>query len=605
MRQQERFARMQENGNNEFLCTFCGKPHPMDANACPETGNPITPHHKLVGATLENKYYIEGLLGEGGMGVVYAAEHKLIGRKLALKMLFPEIAGDRDLVERLYNEAKMAASIGNEHIIEITDMGSYKGKPFIVMELLQGEDLSDTLKGGTLPLEDAMGIIIQILDALYAVHKNGVIHRDLKPENIFLIDKPGRKNFVKILDFGISKLKTPEAQDMHLTRTGTLLGTPYYMAPEQAEGRKELDHRIDIYATGVILYEMLSGHLPYNAANHNALIVAILTEQPPRPTLYNPDIPPAIDNIIMKAMARDPDQRYASTVEFTEALIPYAPTWVLRASKIPILKSTSNFKPPANVAPPLAVDVDSEAAMSRDASKTHDWMMSDEVPAGVKSGKKAFIAGGLVILLLLAAGAIALTFGPGLWGTGEQAAKGGETSLEIQLPGQDAARVPQDTGDGKDKTGGSAVAAAPAKNVKLTLTGVPVGAVIRLDDSVLTGTTSMIEGSSEKRTLSIEADGCEPFTAERIIDADTEIDVGLKKIEKASKAEKKKTGENKAHAAGKQPPEPPEPVKKVLIIAPEEKKDDPAPEPVTPPEKKGKAKGFSGKVEINETDYPQ
>ncbi len=598
---------MQEKGKNEFLCTFCGTPHPMDANACPETGNAITPHHKLVGSTLENKYYIEGLLGEGGMGVVYAAEHKLIGRKLALKMLFPEIAGNKELVERLYNEAKTAASIGNEHIIEITDMGSYEGKPFIVMELLQGEDLSDYLNGSTLPLEDATGIIIQILDALYAVHKNGVIHRDLKPENIFLVDKPGRKNFVKILDFGISKLKTPEAQDMHLTRTGTLLGTPYYMAPEQAEGRKDLDHRIDIYATGVILYEMLSAHLPYNAPNHNALIVAILTEHPPKPTLYNPDIPPAVEDIIMKAIARDPEQRYADTVEFTEALIQYAPEWVLRASKIPILKSTANFKPPANVAPPRAVDVGPEAAMGRDVSRTPDWMISGEVPAGVKSRKKAFIVGGLIILMLLAVGWLALTYGPGLRGAGgEEAGKNGKGSFEIELPGRGAALDPQGPEEaGGQKAQDGALAAAPAGSVKLTLSGVPDGSVIRLEGNVLSGSISMIDRSLEKRTLSIEAEGYEPFIAERIIDADTEINVSLKKIKKELKADKKITGGGKTPAKKQPPPEPIKPVKKFVIIEPEEKKTDPEPEPVKPPLKKGKGKGFSGKVEISETDYPQ
>ena len=596
---------MQENGKNEFLCTFCGNHHPMEANACPEKGSEITAHHKLVGSTLEDKYYVEGLLGEGGMGVVYAAEHKLIGRKLALKMLFPEIANDKHLVERLYNEAKMAASIGNEHIIEITDMGSYDGKPFIVMEYLQGEDLSDYMAGGTLPIEDATGIIFQILDALYAVHQNGVIHRDLKPENIFLIDKPGRKNFVKILDFGISKLKTPEAQSMHLTRTGTLLGTPYYMAPEQAQGRKDLDHRIDIYATGVILYEMLSGHLPYNAANHNALIVAILTEQPPRPTRYNPDISSAVEDVIMKAIARDPDQRYADTVEFTEALIPFAPKWVLRDSKIPILKSTSGFKPPANVAPPRAVDVDTDAGMSRDVSKTPDWMISDEVPAGVKSRKRAFIVSGLVILLLLALGGLALTFGPGLLGTGNQAGEKDPASFKIELQGQDPAHGPLDLESGREKTVKDEVAAAPENNVKLTLTGVPDGAVIRLDDNVLTGSTSTIERSKEKRTLSVEAAGYTTYTDQRIFDSDTEIKVNLKKIYKGSGDEKKKSGGKKTPAAKKQPPEPVKPVKKFVIIEPEEKKTDPEPEPEKPPEKKSHKKGFSGKVEIMETDYPQ
>jgi serine/threonine protein kinase len=219
-----------------FLCPHCGKRHPMEEKACPATGTPIEAHQRLLGNVLEGKYAIEKIIGQGGMGVVYRARHTLIGRKLAIKVLASEVASHPEIVQRFYNEARTAASIGDEHVIEITDMGTHGGSPFIVMEYLDGESLAFYLKSHRVSIGDAAGITVQVLTTLSAVHDKGVIHRDLKPDNIFLVSKPGRRFFIKILDFGISKLKVAETQNMGLTRTGTVMGTPYYMSPEQAMG---------------------------------------------------------------------------------------------------------------------------------------------------------------------------------------------------------------------------------------------------------------------------------------------------------------------------------------------------------------------------------
>ncbi len=289
----------------------------------------------LVGTTLEGRYEIVRLIGEGGMGVVYEARHTLIGRRLAVKVIHPEMAGDPDVVQRFHNEARIAAEIGHENIIDVTDMGLLpSGAPFIVMEYLDGESLAQrVLGGGPLPVKEAAEIAICVLDALAVVHEAGVVHRDLKPDNVFLAVRVGaggrEKSVVKLLDFGISKLRPRAAGQVRLTRTGSVMGTPVYMSPEQAAGRKDLDHRTDIYAVGAILYEVLTGRLPFPGETYNEVLAAVLTAELKPPRDLRPDLPPKLDAAICRALARDPNRRFPSALDMLKALKPFAPASVV------------------------------------------------------------------------------------------------------------------------------------------------------------------------------------------------------------------------------------------------------------------------------------
>lgn len=283
--------------------------------------------NERIGTVLDNKYELVSLLGEGGMGAVYEAQHKLINRRLAVKFLHPQYANNEEVVTRFQREAQAAAKIGHENIIEITDMGAASdGSPYIVMEYLEGTDVKGILENeGIQSVERTAKVLVQALSGLQAAHDVHIIHRDLKPENIFLIKKSSNPDYVKLLDFGISKFKELETDGQKaLTQTGTVLGTPHYMSPEQARGEQNLTPRSDIYAMGVIMYQMLTGHLPFDAPNYNALLIKILTEDPPLPETLNPDLPEDVAETIKIAMARDVEDRFLDCDEFKERLVQYA-----------------------------------------------------------------------------------------------------------------------------------------------------------------------------------------------------------------------------------------------------------------------------------------
>jgi serine/threonine-protein kinase len=304
-----------------------------------------------VGQLLHGRYRVARKMGEGGMGAVYQAEHVLIGRRVAIKTLHPQFATNPELVERFHREANSAASIGNEHIIEVTDFGFFDddGAPYLVMEYLEGRELGDLLDNeGALPLARLTHIMLQVCDALSAAHSRGIVHRDIKPENIFLVRRGGDADFVKVLDFGISKVSGPDDELRgSLTRTGVALGTPYYMPPEQAQGVRDIDQRADVYALGIILYRALAGRLPFDAETYAALMVKILTERPPLPRSFRADIPPELEQIALKAMAKNRDERFQSVEELAQALLPFsgiegAPQ-MLRSFQPPMVVNTTPF----------------------------------------------------------------------------------------------------------------------------------------------------------------------------------------------------------------------------------------------------------------------
>jgi serine/threonine-protein kinase len=273
-----------------------------------------------VGHTVGN-YKVTAKLGEGGMGIVFLAEHPVIGRKAALKAIHPEHLRNAEVVARFVNEAKSINQIGHDHIVEVTDFGrTPAGDFYFIMEYLQGESLSERLhRDAPLEVPRAVAIAVQIADALEASHTHGVIHRDLKPENIFLVERSGVPDFVKVLDFGLAKLLHDE-NGRHDTRAGVVMGTPYYMPPEQCQGR-EIDRRADIYALGVILFEMLTGKLPFGGDGYTDVLVKQMTMRPPPARSLAPQVPEALDAVLLRALAKTPAERFPTMAAFRKALL--------------------------------------------------------------------------------------------------------------------------------------------------------------------------------------------------------------------------------------------------------------------------------------------
>jgi len=304
-----------------------GRPITMnDPNA--NLGGAWQPQH-LVGRILAERYQVQKLLGEGGMGSVFLAEHVTLRKRVAIKVLHHELCRDQTQVDRFLQEARAASMIGHEHIVDIVDFGSVPGgSVFFAMEYLEGTDLAELLKRERrLPWARARELMLQIVRALAAAHNKGIIHRDLKPANCFLVKRSDGRDFVKLLDFGIAKVTDPESgSGSGLTRTGAVFGTAKYMAPEQAIG-DPADQRSDIYAAAICLYEFLTGQVPYDGDNFMRVLSRHLTEPLTLPTTVAPDanITPPVEALIVKALSKKPDDRYRSMEEVEQALLSIGP----------------------------------------------------------------------------------------------------------------------------------------------------------------------------------------------------------------------------------------------------------------------------------------
>jgi tRNA A-37 threonylcarbamoyl transferase component Bud32 len=286
-------------------------------------GNTVDP---LIGTVLAERYQIVRRIGEGGMGAVYEGKHTVLGRQVAVKVLLEKFLEKTELVARLLQEARLASAIGHENIVDVTDFGTTAdGRSYVVMEFLEGESLAQVvIRDAPLAVDRCLRIARQVVSALVAAHDKGIVHRDIKPENVFLLRR-GEQDFVKVVDFGVSKAvrsRDDGAEMLRLTRTGMVLGTPLYMSPEQARGGDDVDVRADVWAVGVMLYECLTGEVPFRANNYLGVISQVLTQEVQPPSKLRPElgIPPAVEAVVMRAMEKDRERRYQQMSELERDL---------------------------------------------------------------------------------------------------------------------------------------------------------------------------------------------------------------------------------------------------------------------------------------------
>lgn len=276
------------------------------------------------GDMVAGKYVVEQLLGEGGMGAVFAATHRFTGKQVALKWMLPELARDEDAVHRFMREAQAAGRINHPNVVDVYDVGQHDDSFFLVMELLRGEPLTSALSRRDLTVREVLDLLLRAMRGVAAAHRQGVVHRDLKPDNIFLAyEDDGVNCEPKVLDFGISKVSNEGQINPRLTRTGAVVGTPYYMSPEQIRGSDSLDRRADVYAFGVILYEALTGQVPFIADTYGALVLEIATGTPKSPDDLVPGLPVELSQIVMRAMARNAQDRFPDLERLIHALEPF------------------------------------------------------------------------------------------------------------------------------------------------------------------------------------------------------------------------------------------------------------------------------------------
>ncbi len=344
-----------------------------------------------IGDVVADKYRIESLLGQGGMGAVYLAQHLVTDKRVALKWLLPRAETAPDEIERFIREARAAARIEHPNIVDIYDVGEHAGSFFLVMEYLKGRAFAEAVKVAPLPPGETLRSLLPAMRGVHAAHRRGVVHRDLKPDNIFLcFDEDGEPLDTKVLDFGISKVREHHTETgPSLTSTGMVMGTPHYIAPEQAEDAKSVDGRADVYAMGVILYQALGGEVPFDAESLTALLLKITRGEPRHLAELNTELPASLCDVVMKAMARPPEDRYPDMAALMEALGPFIGNQSLPAGTIPSAASVD-----ASSATPLASPSDVARAEREAAGAPRGWLI----------GVAALVLVAVVLWLALALG---------------------------------------------------------------------------------------------------------------------------------------------------------------------------------------------------------
>ncbi len=479
----------------------------------------------LLGQVLAGRYLIRKKLGEGGMGAVYLASHQLLEKDVALKILHNEFARKADLVERFIQEAKAASRIRHENVIDISDFGTTPdGVVFFAMELLNGHDLHEEvararIAGQLLPFSRTKKIFLQICSALSAAHARGIVHRDLKPENVYLIDFLGEADFVKLLDFGIAKLTEVNDEGRKLTKTGMLFGTPEYMSPEQARG-ENVDHRVDIYAMGCILFQLCTNRVPFEAENFMGVLSLHLTEAPPEipPVVFERiGAPPALAHVIERALDKNRDNRWQTIDDLANAVREVcgdAPVdaasrrtgaqTAVRAASVPSPENTTRSR---QVTPAPMTPTSPGAERQRTQWTGNLSVPTEEGRAQAKS-KLPLLIGGVVVVAVIS---LALFFA--MRGKGESTAGSGSGSQLVVTP-------PSQTPDAN--LGGNHVTPPPKlpEQAEITLDTEPPGAdIIDVMTNKSRGQTPLafkVTGSNTPRQFELKKKGYKSVVIELV-----------------------------------------------------------------------------------------
>ncbi len=510
----------------------------------------LTQSMLAIGDVLDGKYEIIRLLGEGGMGAVYEARHARIGKRLAIKLLRPELAQHPEAAERFTREAEAAAAIGHPGIIDIHDLGVGEGgAPYLVMEHLEGESFAERIdRQGMLPLGLVTYVGCQVLSALDAAHAAGIIHRDLKPDNLFLVDRRQHMPDVKLLDFGISMFVDTGGEDYRLTQTGQVLGTPYYMSPEQTRGVANLDLRTDLYSLGVILFEAVTAKVPFTGNNLFALVHSIQSDSVIPPSQLRDDVPDELEHVIERALAKDPDDRYATAAEMLMALQPlvdeqsrgFLTVARLQSGNLHVLQSSDDSFP--SIESPKAPEAEisggpwSESAPGdrpstaptvlgpatadkppAEAFAATDLSASDLRPPRRQRRSPWLIVAALGVTIGLGSGLSMLLSSEDEGDAAQRNAAIGPapsmTAVDAGSSDTDDAATSGDVGesDGAAPNDAAPSADEPAELVVLTLEGQPEGANMLLDGVPFEGAQLRRERSEGEHTLRVEFAGHRPW----------------------------------------------------------------------------------------------
>lgn len=460
-----------------------------------------------VGDVLGGKYKLVELIGKGGMGQVFKAQHESIGRVVAIKCLFRENAQNGEAIARFFREARTAASIGHPSIIGVHDIGEDdEGIPYLIMDYLDGENLRQHLERVQeveIPL--ATYVVAQALSALAACHDKGIIHRDIKPDNIFLVDEAQALPGIRLLDFGISKVKRPEVPgEDKLTRTGAVVGTVPYMSPEQIDAKPDVDNLTDLYAMGVVLYESVTGHLPFDAKGLSGLIGQICFDPYPSPRERRSDVPVELEALILRAMSRDRSERYPHAQEMLNDLLPFLddsgssrvsiPGGVVQPSKSEQrekrISRSSSTPHPVDVSAPtdFGAIVEPSSVEVLDPGQSGESEPSEYRPPtrlALVLGAIGFMAAATVAVLLL------VSLSPS---RSEEEARSLLPTVRAEV---------QDDAGSHDR--------GPARPITITLEHLPSEARVLYDGAEVSGSVLHLERSSVMRELRVELIGHEPW----------------------------------------------------------------------------------------------
>jgi serine/threonine-protein kinase len=410
------------------------------------------------GEVFAGKYRIEGVLGVGGMGYVLAATHLELQQRVAIKMLLPERASNAETVARFMREGRTAVQIRSEHVARVLDVGSVGGTPFLVMEYLDGDDLAAVLrKRRRLSVAVAVDYLLQACEAIAEAHAMRTVHRDLKPANLFVVARPGGGECVKVLDFGISKM-APAEGSIALTKTTSSVGTPLYMSPEQLRSSKSVDMRADIWALGVILFELLSGRTPFRAETLAELGARVLTANAPDVRKFVPEVPAEIADAIATCLRRDARERFPSLAELAAAIAPFGSA--AAATSAEQIKRVLIGVPRSSPVDPAAVEIDRDVDPL--GSTLGSSSLGDGTTANVprRSSRAAWIGGGLLGLAVV----------------------GGAAGVVL---GKLSVRTAPPAGTSSGASVAAVSASAPPTPVVEVTTGAPADAKVDVDDAAV------------------------------------------------------------------------------------------------------------------------